>query len=107
MREIDTSRSIRKTLANHSESHPLMLNVILIPSSQVSTMILEAFRQRVIPFVSMEYGGEGIVTLDEESVYVEHYQPYHEVRCPCILSISFDVLFQVDSRRSIDANLSQ
>lgn len=42
-------------------------------------MVLEALRQRLVPFVRLEFGGQGTVTLDEGHVYIEHYQPHHEV----------------------------
>ena len=42
-------------------------------------MVSEALQQRLLPFVSLEYGNLGAVTLEEGDVYVEHYQPYHEV----------------------------
>eukprot|EP00904_Undaria_pinnatifida_P007029 jgi/Undpi1/3456/HiC_scaffold_16.g06828.m1 len=45
---------------------------------EVSSMVSEALQQRLLPFVSLEYGNLGAVTLEEGDVYVEHYQPYHE-----------------------------
>lgn len=42
-------------------------------------MVLGALRQRLVPFVRLEFGGQGTVTLDEGHVYVEHYQPHLEV----------------------------
>lgn len=42
-------------------------------------MVSEAIREHLMPFVSLEYGGLGEVSLDERVLYVEHYQPYHEV----------------------------
>lgn len=46
-------------------------------SLEVSTMVSEALRERLLPFVSREYGNQGAVTLGED-VYVEHYQANHE-----------------------------
>lgn len=55
------------------------LNPPLSLSIKVSTMVSEALRQRLLPFVNREYGNIGAVTLEEQDVYVEHYQANHEV----------------------------
>lgn len=49
------------------------------PLKKVSAMVSEAIRKQLMPFVSLEYGSQGEVSLDERLLYVEHYQPYHEV----------------------------
>lgn len=43
-------------------------------------MVSEAIRKQLLPFVSLEYGSQGEVSLDDTLLYVEHYQAYHEVR---------------------------
>lgn len=43
-------------------------------------MVMEALRERLVPFVSLEYGGQGTVALEEGEVYVEHYQAHQEVQ---------------------------
>ncbi|CBN79202.1 hypothetical protein Esi_0010_0119 [Ectocarpus siliculosus] len=45
--------------------------------AEVSTMVSEALRQRLMPFVGLEFSSQGQVVLDER-LYVEHYQAYHE-----------------------------
>ncbi|CAM9680060.1 unnamed protein product [Ectocarpus sp. 12 AP-2014] len=45
--------------------------------TEVSTMVSEALRQRLMPFVELEFNSQGQVFLDER-LYVEHYQAYHE-----------------------------
>lgn len=42
-------------------------------------MVSEAIRKQLMPFVSLEYGSLGEVSMDEKLLYVEHYQAYHEV----------------------------
>lgn len=46
-------------------------------------MVSEAIRKQLMPFVSLKYGSQGEVRLDERVLYVEHYQAYHEV-CVCV-----------------------
>eukprot|EP00752_Nemacystus_decipiens_P009524 g8513.t1 len=46
--------------------------------AEVSDMVSEAIRKQLMPFVSLEFGSQGDVSLDETLLYVEHYQPYHE-----------------------------
>lgn len=41
-------------------------------------MVSEALRQRLMPFVDLEFSNQGQVSLDER-LYVEHYEAYHEV----------------------------
>ncbi len=43
-------------------------------------MVSEALQKQLMPFVNLEYGGQGAVSLDETTLYVEHYEAYHEVR---------------------------
>ncbi|CAN0499122.1 unnamed protein product, partial [Laminaria digitata] len=70
-------------VGNHSLPHgrkPLARrNPLLSQPNKVSTMVSEALRERLLPFVNREYGNQGAVTLEEEGVYVEHYQAFHEV----------------------------
>lgn len=66
-----------------SVHHPQKPN----PASwKVSAMVSGAFRKQLLPFVSLEYGSRGDVSLDERLLYVEHYRAYHEVTkyyCDC------------------------
>ena len=43
-------------------------------------MVSEALLQRLLPFANREYGNIGAVTLEDQDVYVEHYQANHEVK---------------------------
>lgn len=43
-------------------------------------MVSEALQKQLMPFVNLEYGGLGEVSLDETTLYVEHYEAYHEVQ---------------------------
>lgn len=50
---------------------------------KVSAMVSEAILEQLMPFVSLEYGSLGGVSLDDRLLYVEHYEAYHEV-CVCV-----------------------
>eukprot|EP00903_Cladosiphon_okamuranus_P006706 g6545.t1 len=50
--------------------------------SEVSAMVAEAIQTQLMPFVNLEYGSLGEVSLDDRLLYVEHYQAYHEPSPP-------------------------
>ncbi|CAM9660068.1 unnamed protein product [Pylaiella littoralis] len=48
---------------------------------EIAAMVSAALEKKMMPFVTLEYGGLGEVTLDKR-LYVEHHQPDHELSLP-------------------------